>query len=47
MDSISHQWTSYAHPDPTNVQFNAMVAAVRHVAERMGWDLANVLVWAE
>lgn len=44
---ISHQWLSYEHPDPTTKQFKTMVAGVEHVAERMGWDLAQVLVWAD
>ena len=41
------QWTSWNHPDPTRTQYKAMVAAVRHVAEQMGWPLENVLVWAD
>jgi len=44
---ISHQWTSWQHPDPTNTQYKVMVAAVEHVAQRMGWDLNRVLVWAD
>ena len=44
---ISHQWTAWTEPDPTNRQYVAMCAAIRHVASKYNWPLDKVMVWAD
>ena len=44
---ISHQWTSYTKPDPSNKQYLAMVAGVQKVAREMGWSMDKTLVWVD
>jgi hypothetical protein len=42
---FSHQWTSVAEPDPTNVQYQAAVLALQAICEAKGWPLESALVW--
>jgi len=44
---ISHQWTSFTAPDPSNEQFRAMVKGLELVAQARGWVLERVYVWVD
>mmetsp|Transcript_1938 Transcript_1938/g.3691 ORF Transcript_1938/g.3691 Transcript_1938/m.3691 type:complete len:1102 (-) Transcript_1938:147-3452(-) len=46
---FSHQWTSFTVPDPSNIQYEAMCAAMKELANQNGWDesLKDVFVWAD
>ena len=44
---FSHQWCGWSDPDPNRIQFPAMVAAIKMVAEKEQCLLDTVYVWAE
>jgi hypothetical protein len=44
---MSHQWTAWSTPDPTNVQFNAMLMSLVKLCSVKSWDEADVYVWAD
>jgi len=46
---FSHQWTSFTVPDPSNIQYDTMVLALKELAKRNGWDesLKDVFVWVD
>ena len=43
------QWTSFTVPDPSNIQYDTMVLALKELAKRNGWDesLKDVFVWVD
>ena len=44
---ISHQWTSSVAPDPTNAQYQTMVAALQRIVDSNGWDADDTFVWCD
>ena len=44
---FSHQWTSYAAPDPDNIQYATMLAAVQRVQTAYKWPLEQTFIWVE
>jgi hypothetical protein len=42
---VSHQWLSFAAPDPMSAQWEAMKAGVRHVVETNDWAFDRVYIW--
>jgi len=44
---FSHQWCGWSDPDPNRIQFPAMVAAIKMVAEREKRPLDQIYVWAD
>jgi len=44
---FSHQWLSYSHPDPEQVQFKHMAQAVQLIAKRENRSLEDVYIWAD
>ncbi len=46
---LSHQWTSFAAPDPSGAQYEAMCIALKELARQSGWDesLKDVFVWVD
>ena len=44
---FSHQWTAWDAPDPTNVQFECMVAAVDVIIEANGYSIGETWVWVD
>lgn len=44
---FSHQWTSFAHPDPENVQFFAICEALRDLSIRQQIGLSNTYAWVD
>jgi len=46
---FSHQWTSFSEADPSCLQYQTMVSAVRELAKRNGWDetLKDVFIWVD
>ena len=46
---LSHQWTSFTVPDPSNNQYETMVTAMKDLVKRNGWDesLKDVFVWVD
>ena len=41
------QWTSYTAPDPSTMQYQAMVAALQRVQAAKRWPLERTFVWVE
>jgi len=44
---FSHQWTSWTEPDPTNQQYECMVAAALTISKTNGWPMERVWVWCD
>lgn len=44
---MSHQWTSYRHPDPSGDQYRAMVNGVEAVVAKRGWDESRLYLWVD
>jgi hypothetical protein len=39
---FSHQWTSFSHPDPGNIQWAMMIKVARQLGRKVGKDDAAV-----
>ena len=44
---FSHQWTSFTEPDPTNVQYETMVATLKELVKRRCWFSEMTYVWCD
>ena len=44
---FSHQWTSFALPDPSGTQYEAMLSALRHIVHNEQWDIHATWVWVD
>ena len=44
---FSHEWTSFAEPDPDGSQFRVMCSALREIANHEGRPLDEVYVWVD
>eukprot|EP00931_Biecheleriopsis_adriatica_P050205 TRINITY_DN29058_c0_g1_i1.p1 TRINITY_DN29058_c0_g1~~TRINITY_DN29058_c0_g1_i1.p1 ORF type:complete len:974 (-),score=177.30 TRINITY_DN29058_c0_g1_i1:131-2719(-) len=44
---MSHQWTAFASPDPTGIQYQQMVMAVDTLCSERGWEEEDVFVWLD
>ncbi|CAK0903916.1 unnamed protein product [Prorocentrum cordatum] len=44
---FSHQWLSWEEPDPSNVQFAALQAALQTISARTGKRLDELYVWCD
>mmetsp|Transcript_111804 Transcript_111804/g.316243 ORF Transcript_111804/g.316243 Transcript_111804/m.316243 type:complete len:1062 (+) Transcript_111804:131-3316(+) len=44
---ISHQWTAFKEPDPTNVQYKAMVMSIETLKVEKHWDEREMFLWVD
>ena len=44
---FSHQWTSFSHPDPGNIQWAMMIKVARQLGRKVGKDDAAVWLWVD
>lgn len=44
---VSHQWTAFESPDPSNIQYNAMVMSIETLLAKEGWDESDLYVWVD
>lgn len=44
---VSHQWTGWADPDPSNKQYQAVNEGIRSLLERNGWTPDKAYIWAD
>jgi len=44
---VSHQWLGLSSPDPNNVHFNAIIAAVDMITAKDGLDPKNFYLWVD
>lgn len=44
---ISHQWTSWDHPDPEKLQFKQMVAACEEICRRNNFDAKKLYIFLD
>mmetsp|Transcript_50132 Transcript_50132/g.145374 ORF Transcript_50132/g.145374 Transcript_50132/m.145374 type:complete len:298 (+) Transcript_50132:78-971(+) len=44
---ISHQWTAFGVPDPSNTQYRAMVMSLETLCTKKSWQEENVYIWVD
>jgi len=44
---FSHQWLSWAEPDPHRIQYNAMLSALQELLEVKGLNIVNTYIWLD
>lgn len=44
---VSHQWTAYDCPDPTNIQYRAMLMSIETLRVQEGWQEQNMFLWVD
>jgi len=44
---VSHQWTGFESPDPTEVQYKAMVMSIDTLRQQECWDEEEMYIWVD
>merc|ERR1719276_756375 len=44
---ISHQWTAWDEPDPSRIQYNAMVMSLKTLQTQENWKEGDMYVWVD
>jgi len=44
---ISHQWTAFDCPDPTNIQYKAMLMSIETLQMQEEWDETDIYLWID
>ena len=44
---FSHQWLSFAEPDPQNLHYKAMIEAATRICEEHGVDASELYIWVD
>jgi len=44
---VSHQWTAFSCPDPTNIQYKAMLMSIEAIRVQEGWQENNMFLWVD
>ena len=44
---FSHQWLAWSEPDPEDLQYNAMVSALKELKEAKNLSLSNTYIWLD
>ena len=44
---FSHQWLAWSEPDPEDLQYNAMVSALKELKEAKKLSLSNTYIWLD
>uniref|UniRef100_A0A7S0AH73 Uncharacterized protein n=1 Tax=Pyrodinium bahamense TaxID=73915 RepID=A0A7S0AH73_9DINO len=44
---VSHQWTGFENPDPSGVQYRAMVMSIDTLAMQENWDEELMYIWVD
>jgi len=44
---VSHQWTAFDCPDPTNIQYKAMLMSIDTLQHQEDWEEENIFLWVD
>mmetsp|Transcript_3887 Transcript_3887/g.9103 ORF Transcript_3887/g.9103 Transcript_3887/m.9103 type:complete len:1377 (+) Transcript_3887:260-4390(+) len=44
---FSHQWLAWSEPDPEDLQYNAMISALKELKEAKNLSLSNTYIWLD